>query len=88
MKEINNEWKIEVVRCVNGYRICYYDEMEDEVMVKHEEVFQEKDTETGELECMQELLYYIKEHFGIYYSKHSKHNIVINIEENAEERGE
>jgi hypothetical protein len=43
-------------------------------------VIEEKDGEDSELEAMQDLLYAIKEYFGVYYSKHNEKNLVVEIE--------
>lgn len=42
--------------------------------------FEEPDTEIGELEAMQKLLWFVKEHFGVFHSKHNKQNLVIEIQ--------
>ena len=45
-------------------------------------VIAEKDVLDSELVAMQELLYNIKEYFGVYYSKHNNKNLTIEIEDN------
>jgi hypothetical protein len=44
-----------------------------------EMVFEEPESETGELEAMKKLLWFTMEHFGLYYSKHNKQNLVVEI---------
>ena len=43
-------------------------------------VIEEKDEENSDLIVMQNLLYMIKEYFGVYYSKHNEKNLTIEIE--------
>ena len=62
----------------NGYIAEYWDEEDDGRMVKHQTVFEEQDDEKGGLDCMVNLLYFVKEHFGIYSSKHDRY--LLNIE--------
>ena len=40
--------------------------------------------EDADLEAMQNLLFTVKEYFGMYYSKHNKKNLVIEIEDNKQ----
>ena len=40
--------------------------------------------EEDPLETMQDVLYYIMEHFGVRYSKHNKKNLVVEIREQEE----
>jgi len=47
-------------------------------------VIEEKDTNDSELIAMQDLLFAIKEYFGVYYSKHNAKNLVIEIEDKNE----
>ena len=62
----------------NGY-ICSWWEGKDEGVV-----FEEEDVEKGDIVCMVKLLYFVKEHFGIYYSKHNKYNLEIKVVKNKE----
>jgi len=43
-------------------------------------VFEEPEEKGGELEAMRNLLLFTKEHFGVFYNKHDKQNIIIDIE--------
>jgi hypothetical protein len=75
------DWKIIIVKAENGY-ICEWEEdseNEENYKIKRKQVFEESDEENGELICMKEMLHFVKEHFGIVYSKHSKHNLVIDV---------
>jgi len=42
-------------------------------------VIETPDTENGDLESMKQLLWEIKEYFGVYYSKHNENNLEIEI---------
>jgi hypothetical protein len=65
-----------VKRAVNGYVVSFW-EKEDGVDVESEFAFEESETEHGEIECFQRLLYYITDHFGFTGSKHDKRRIRI-----------
>jgi len=70
-------WKLEIERVENGYILKgKFNGAEEETSV----VVAEGENEFSDLESMRDLLYQIKEYFGVYYSKHSKRNIVINQE--------
>jgi hypothetical protein len=66
--------KLEITQCINGYRVNW---TEDDV--SQEVVCEEPETENGELEAMRNLLYVIKEYFGVFYSKHNENNLCIEI---------
>lgn len=68
-----------VKHCDNGYIICYYDE---ELGKEKKIIFEDQYTEIGDLEAMKNLLWFIKEHFGVFHSKHNKQNLVIEIKGN------
>ena len=76
-------WEMKIKKVENGY-ICEIPEelAEGENTIK---LYQETDKENSELETMKELLYDIKEYFGIFNSKHKKFNLNIYIEENKNE---
>lgn len=76
---MEEDFSLSITKVANGYLVIYN---EDGIGIK--KVFEEQDTEDGELECTKNLLYYIKEHFGVYYSKHNKNNLVLNIEKTNE----
>lgn len=77
----NNEWKLIITKSSNGY-ILEGKFNNSDIVTKF--VIEEEDTELGELEAMEKLLYEIKDYFGIYFSKHNKKNIVIKIIKNKE----
>lgn len=77
-------WEIKIRKAVNGFVVEH--ESEGEIEGKVETVIEEDENdEFGELETMKNLLYFIKEHFGCYYSKHNKKNVNIEIEEQDNE---
>jgi hypothetical protein len=88
-------WDIKIRKVKNGYVCSWLEENNENIMVENEQVFEEKDEYTdedtndeniSELKCMQEVLYFVKEHFGIYYSKHKNNNLIIDIEKKTEEK--
>ncbi len=81
---MENKWQLEIESVSNGYIIKGQSTDLDRVNVV--EVIIKPETEEGDLEAMQELLYKIKEYFGVYHSKHNKKNLEINIVENKEKR--
>ncbi len=93
MEKEDRAWELKIRKVNNGYIIEHYDESNDEepVLLRKEQVVQEKDTTLDEDENyieqvnMQDLIWEIKEYFGIHYSKHNKTNLVINIEKNKDE---
>ncbi len=81
---MNDRWDLRIIKGDNGYRCNWLEEMDDvddRPTKICEMVFEEADNEKGELECMRNLLHFVKEHFGIFYAKHSKHNLVVEIQE-------
>jgi hypothetical protein len=68
-------WEAKIRKVENGYILSYCN-IEDGSIT--EEVFEESEEE--ELTTMVDLLYRIKEYFGVYSSKHNKKNIYIRIE--------
>ncbi len=87
MKELATRWDIRITKCENGYRVNWLEEIgergDTELLVR-EIVFEEPDTETGELESTEDLLWFVSEHFGVTFSKHNKHNLLIEIVENEQ----
>jgi len=78
-----NNWEMKIKKVENGYICEILGELaEGENNIK---VYEEIDRENSELETMKELLYDIKEYFGIFNSKHNKFNLNIYIEENKNE---
>ena len=78
-----SDWNINICKCDNGY-LCTW----KEDGVKRSQVFEIKednpDENKDELIAMKELLLFIKEHFGVYYSKHDKLNLEIDIKEDED----
>lgn len=80
MKELSPRWDLRITKGDNGYRVNWLEEIEDEILVR-EMVFEIPDTENGEMEAMKSLLWFVKKYFGVFFSKHNKQNLVIEIEE-------
>jgi hypothetical protein len=78
------KWAIAVERVTNGYICRWYDEDEEGKPFVVSEVFEEIDTEKGELYATLAMLYRVKEHFGVHFSKHNKFNLDISIKKNKE----
>lgn len=80
--------KLNIERVSNGYVCTWTEDTEGDTAMtcwkNVSAVFEEADTETGELDCAVNMLYFVKEHFGIYYSKHNKRNIEIKAVKNKE----
>ena len=78
MNELAMRWDLRIMKCNNGYRATWLEEIDGETIVV-EMVFEEPKSETGELEAMKKLLCFTMEHFGLYYNKHNKQNLVVEI---------
>lgn len=77
----NYRFIIDIEKADNGYVASWVEEGEEEnYYITHKLLFEDK--EDDELDSMLKLLYFIKEHFGVNYSKHQKRNINIEIKEN------
>lgn len=81
MSEIQSRWDLRIIKADNGFRTNYLDDTDDGKSLVQETVFEEEESERGELDCMVNLLYSVAEHFGVSFSKHNKRNLVIKIEE-------
>jgi hypothetical protein len=77
-------WSLGIIRSDNGYILKWYEENEDGQQMPHTLVVEESDEEGGELEAMRNMLCRVKEHFGVFYSKHNKFNLDISIHKNKE----
>ena len=73
------DWKLEIKKVSNGYILRGRFDNGETISTL---IIQEKGVEGDELEAMEKLLWEIKEYFGVYYSKHNKKNLVIEIQEN------
>jgi len=76
--KIDSSWVLSIARVQNGYIVSSRDEDDEGVPYISTDVVEEID---DELKAMQTLLYLIKEYFGVYYNKHDKRNLTIEIEE-------
>ncbi len=74
-------WEITIRKVQNGFRLSWYEDIDEGQVKEQELVVEEPDTEFGEIEAMQSLLYAVKEYFGHYGSKHDKKRLFINIED-------
>jgi len=78
---VEAEWKLEIKRVSNGYILSGRFGDSD---VKTDLLIEELEEEDSELKAMKNLLWEITNYFGIYYSKHNKKNLIIQIENNKE----
>lgn len=80
------DWSIEIERADNGYTANWWDDNDEgEELIKHQAVFEEEETETGELDCMVKLLNFVSEHFGFHGSKHDKYRLKIEVMKNEDD---
>ena len=90
-KKYKMEWEIKIRKVENGF-ICTWkeeSENEDNLILNKQVVFETKeenikDVNLDEYKNMQNVLNFIKEHFGINYSKHNQSNLIIKIEKNED----
>jgi hypothetical protein len=77
-------WEIKIRKVENGYICSWEEESEGEAdyFIKREQIFEEKENE--ENSELKEALLFIKEYFGINYSKHNKKNLIVEIEKTIE----
>ena len=68
-----------ITKVDNGYIAEHWDEGDDDEIIQHQQVFEEQDDEKGELDCMVNLLHFVKEHFGCYGSKHDHYRLLMEI---------
>lgn len=80
------ELNIEQAR--NGYILHWWEDQGEECVLENRLVCEDTEGAWGELEAAQKMLYAVLEYFGVYSSKHNRHNLVIKIEENENESGE
>ena len=73
------DWNLKIIKAENGYIAEYWDEGDDGEILQHQQVFEEQDDEKGELDCMVNLLNFVKEHFGHYGSKHDHYRLLMEI---------
>ena len=75
-----DKWDLHIEKVSNGYIARYVDQYEDGGKFIQTVVFEAPEEKGGELEAMRNLLLFVKEHFGVFYNKHDKQNIIIDIE--------
>ena len=75
-----DSWSLHIEKVSNGYVARYVDQYEDGGKFIQTVVFEAPEEENGDLIAMRNLLLFTKEHFGVYYKKHDKQNIIIDIE--------
>ena len=74
------DWSLKITKVDNGYIAEYSDAVdEDGEIIGHRLVFPELDTENGELEAMQNLLWFVMEHFAIYGSDHDRYRLQVEV---------
>jgi hypothetical protein len=71
------DYAITVTRAGNGYVCEWWEEADTGVFFKKIHVVEEGDDD--DLRAMRDLLYFIKEHFGVYNSKHNPKNLIIEV---------
>ena len=72
-------WACEITKGINGYVMTHQEELDDGETREEIQVFEEPDIEAGELEAMRSLLRAVMDFFGVYYSTHNQHNLIIEI---------
>jgi hypothetical protein len=80
MKEFMARWDLRITKNENGYRCNWLEDLESTEARIMETVFEEAETEHGEIEAFERLLCFITEHFGCSGSKHDKKRIRITID--------
>jgi len=81
------DWQININKAENGYICEWYEELEDGHLTKKQYVLEEEmDDEHCDLQTMRDLLYFIKEYFAIYHSKHNKFNLYVEVKEEEQEQ--
>ena len=75
-----DSWSLHIEKVSNGYIARYVDQYEDGGKFIQTVVFEAPEEENGDLIAMRNLLLFTKDHFGVYYKKHDKQNIIIDIE--------
>lgn len=68
--------ELSIERVSNGFIMKYWEDVEDEPTLQ-QVVFEEQETQHGEVENFKHLLYSITEYFGLTGSKHDERRIKI-----------
>lgn len=77
-------WKAHIERVHNGFIVKFEDNekiVSNVIQQKDSGIFQSEEERKLEIESFKEVCEVIAEFFGIYYEKHSKYNIKIELEE-------
>jgi hypothetical protein len=80
------DWSIGIIKAENGYICEWYEELDDGHLVKKQHVIEELDCEYCDLQAMRDLLYFVKERFGLYHSKHNRFNLYVEIKDEEQEQ--
>lgn len=78
------DFEIKIERTKNGYVVEWWEENDEGDQEKDLFAFEEEDDETGELDCLCRMLWFVAEHFGQYRSKHNRYNLNIEVVKNAD----
>jgi len=70
------DYKLEIKKVNNGFILKGRFDDSEEI---DERVIEESDLVDNELEVMRNLLFEVKEYFGVYYSKHNVKNLTIDV---------
>jgi predicted small metal-binding protein len=82
MKELATRWDLRILKGDNGFRCNWLEDLDEEQSEARimETVFEEAESEHGEIEAFQRLLWFVTEHFGMVGSKHDAKRIRIEID--------
>lgn len=82
MKELATRWDLRIIKGDNGFRCNWLEDLDeggDDARIC-ETVFEEEESEHGEIEAFARLLWFVTEHFGMVGSKHDEKRIRIEID--------
>jgi hypothetical protein len=76
---MDEDYAIRIIKSDNGWICEWREEMISEspetVYQTKRMVFEEEESDLGELKAMKSMLFFIQEHFGVFWSKHNDYNI-------------
>jgi len=75
-------WECNIKKVENGFILEKHDNEDGGIMESVFEYKEDLDGEDNDLEAVQRMLYELLEYFAIFYSKHNKKNIKVEIENN------
>ena len=81
---MSSNWKLTITKADNGY-VCVAENGEGSRVTVFEEA-EGAEGEDAELDAMESLLFFVKEYFNVFSSKHNKKNIIIKIESNTQQK--